>query len=147
VAKEFFEQVVDALVGFLPPDGRDFSWRTSSRNVKVWFGEETREHYEVQLIDDELEIGFHAEYPDPTRNDAVMGRILDAERSWRRRLGRSVEIGRYLGRHAPVWRRASECWDSDGLLEPGTAVEAAERLAAYITTFEPRRANPSVARS
>ena len=137
--KEFFEQVVDALVGFLPPDGRDFSWRTSARNAKVWFGAEAREHYEVQLLDDELEIGFHAEHPDPVRNDAVLGRILDAEASWRRRLGREVETGKYLGRQARVWRRASECWDGDGLLEPGTAVEAAERLAAYITTIEPLR--------
>ena len=140
MAREFFEQVIDALVGFLPPDGRDFSWRTSSRNLKVWFGEETREHYEVQLVDDELEIGFHAEYPDPARNDAVLARIVGDEKSWRRDLGRRVETGRYLGRQAPVWRRASECWDGDALLEPGTAVEAAERLATYITTIEPRRA-------
>jgi hypothetical protein len=140
MSKEFFEQVVDALIGFLPPDGSDFSWRTSSRNLKVWFGDETREHYEVQLVDDELEIGFHAEHADPARNDAVLDRILAAEASWRRRLGREVEIGRYLGRQARVWRRASECWDGVGLLEPGTAVEAAERLATYITTIEPLRA-------
>lgn len=140
MAKEFFEQVVDALVGFLPPDGRDFSWRTSSRNLKVWFGDETREHYEVQLVDDELEIGFHAEYPDPARNDAVLERILGAEATWRRRLGREVETGEYLGRQAPVWRRASERWDGEDLLEPGAAVEAAERLATYITTIEPLRA-------
>lgn len=139
MSKEFFEQVLDALVGFLPPDGRDFSWRTSSRNVKVWFGAEMREHYEVQLVGDELEVGFHSEHPDPARNDAVLGRILDAEASWRRRLGREVEIGRYLGRQTR-WRRASECWDGDGLLEPGTAVEAAERLATYITIIEPLRA-------
>lgn len=140
MSKEFFEQVVDALVGFLPPDGRDFSWRTSSRNVKVWFGDETREHYEIQLVDEELEIGFHAEHPDVARNDAVLKRILGAEKRWRRRLGDEVETGPYLGRQARVWRRASECWDGDGLLEPGTAVEAAERLAAYITTIEPLRA-------
>jgi hypothetical protein len=140
MSKEFFEQVVDALIGFLPPDGRDFSWRTSSRNLKVWFGDEPREHYEVQLVDDELEIGFHAEHADSARNDAVLDRILAAEASWRRRLGREVEIGRYLGRQARVWRRASECWDGDGLLEPGTVVEAAERLATYITTIEPLRA-------
>ncbi|MGI8795814.1 MAG: hypothetical protein ACR2IR_04385 [Acidimicrobiia bacterium] len=140
MSKEFFEQVVDALVGFLPPDGRDFSWRTSSRNAKVWFGDETREHYEVQLVDDELEIGFHAEHPDPARNDAVLKRILGAQAKWRRRLGDGVETGEYLGRQARVWRRASECWEGDGLLEPGTAVEAAERLAAYITTIEPIRA-------
>ena len=81
MTREFFEQVVDALVGFLPPDARDFSWRTSSRNLKVWFGEDTREHYEVQLVDDELEIGFHAEYPDPARNDAVLARIVGDEKS------------------------------------------------------------------
>ena len=137
MAREFFEQVIDALVGFLPPEVRGFSWRTSSRNLKVWFGDETREHYEVQLVDDELEIGFHAEYPDPARNDAVLARIVGDEKSWRRNLGRRVETGRYLGRQGPVWRRASECWDGNALLEPGTAVEAAERLAVYITTIEP----------
>jgi hypothetical protein len=141
VAKEFFEQMVDALVGFLPPDGRGFSWRTSARNLKVWFGEETREHYEVQLVGDQLEIGFHAEYPDPARNDAVLEPILDAEATWRRRLGRTVETGKYLGRQGRVWRRASECWDGGGVLEPGTAVEAAERLATYITTIEPLRSS------
>ena len=91
------------------------------------------------MVDDELEIGFHAEHPDAARNDAVLARILGDGKSWRRNLGRGVETGRYRGRQAAVWRRASECWDGDALLEPGTAVEAAERLAVYITTIEPLR--------
>jgi hypothetical protein len=36
VSRSFFEQVVEALVGFLPPDPRQFSSRVTGRNAKVW---------------------------------------------------------------------------------------------------------------
>jgi hypothetical protein len=141
VSRGFFEQVVEALVGFLPPERRDFSSRVSARNAKVWFGE-AREHYEVQMLRRDgapvLEIGFHAEHADAARSEAVLDRLMAGERRWRRSLGQEVETGAFLGR-AGSWRRASETWDAADLSDPGAAVEAADRLAEYITAFEPLR--------
>ncbi len=142
-----FELVVEALVGFLPPDRRQSSSRVSGRNAKVWFGAEPREHYEVQVLRRDgdgghiVEIGFHAEHPDTARSEEVLARLVSGERRWRRSLGREVEIGSFLGR-AGSWRRVSETWAGVDLSDPGAAVEAADRLAAYIVAFEPLRAKP-----
>ena len=90
MSRAFFEQVVEALVGFLPPERRGFSSRVSGRNAKLWFGDEAREHYEVQLVRQRgatvLEVGFHAEHSDAARNEAAIARILAAEGDWRFRL-------------------------------------------------------------
>jgi len=142
VSRAFFEQVVETLIGFLPPEQGRFSSRVTGRNAKVWFGAEAREHYEAQLLRRDgatvLEIGFHAEHPDPARSDEVLQRLLAGERRWRRTLGPDVETGPFLGRPRP-WRRASETWADADLDDPGTAVEAADRLAAYIAALEPLR--------
>ena len=78
MSRAFFEQVVEALVGFLPPERRGFSSRVSGRNAKLWFGDETKEHYEVQLVRHDgavvLEVGFHAEHSDAARNEAAIAR-------------------------------------------------------------------------
>ena len=141
MSRVFFEQVVEALVGFLPSDRQRFSSRVSARNAKVWF-DEAREHYEVQMMRRDgapvLEIGFHAEHADASRSEAVLARLVGAERRWRKSLGQEVELGPFLGRAGP-WRRASETWDGADLSDPGAAVEAADRLAEYITAFEPLR--------
>jgi hypothetical protein len=142
VSRTFFLEVVESLIGFLPPEQSRFSSRVSGRNAKVWFGTEAREHYEAQLLRHDgatvLEIGFHAEHPDADRSDEVLRRLLAGERRWRRTLGSEVETGPFLGRPSP-WRRASETWADADLDDPGTAVEAADRLAAYITALEPLR--------
>jgi hypothetical protein len=146
VSRAFFEQVVETLVGFLPPDQSRFSSRVTGRNVKVWFGAEAKEHYEAQLLRRDgatvLEIGFHAEHSDAARSEAVLGRLLAGERRWRRTLGPEVETGPFIGRPSP-WRRASETWTDVDPDDPGTAVEAADRLAAYITALEPLRLGAS----
>ncbi len=147
----FFEQVADALVGFLPPDLRTFSSRRTGRNIKVWFGDDPREHFEVQLISPAalaaagssrpvamVEIGFHAEHGDVTRNEAVVARLLAHEAVWRGALGGAVELGRFVGRQTS-WRRASELWPRPDPLGTEAAVEIAERLAAYIHALEPVR--------
>ena len=143
MSRAFFAEVVETLVGFLPPDQSGFSSRVTGRNAKVWFGAEAREHYEAQLVRRDgatvLEIGFHAEHADAARSNAVLDRILAGERRWRAILGPEVETGAFLGRPSP-WRRASETWADADLDDPGTAVEAADRLAAYITALEPLRA-------
>ena len=142
MSRAFFEQVVETLVGFLPPEQSRFSSRITGRNAKVWFGAEAKEHYEAQLVRRDgatvLEIGFHAEHSSPERSDAVLQRLLTGERRWRRTLGKEVETGPFLGRPSP-WRRASETWPDVDLDDPGTAVDAADRLAAYITALEPLR--------
>ena len=142
MSRAFFVEIVETLIGFLPPEQSGFSSRVTGRNVKVWFGAEAREHYEAQLVRRDgatvLEIGFHAEHPDAARSEAVLQRILAGERRWRRTLGPEVETGAFLGRPSP-WRRASETWADADLDDPGTAVEAADRLAAYIAAIEPLR--------
>jgi hypothetical protein len=140
VSRAFFEQVIEALIGFLPPDHGGFSSRVSGRNAKVWLGEDPRIHYEAQTFKRRgqmvLEVGLHAEHPDAARNDEVLARLREAEGAWRAELGAEVEVGSFAGRGGS-WRRASEIWDDFDPEEPGGAVEAADRLAAYITAFEP----------
>lgn len=137
MSRAFFETVDDALHGFLPPSLRDFDSHRSGMNLKVWY-EEVREHYEVQLVSGPaLEVGFHAEHKDPARNEDVLGRLVDAEKMWRKALGREPQSGAFLGRQKN-WRRISEVWDGDGLTEDA-AVESAERLAGYIEALEPVR--------
>ena len=84
-----------------------------------------------------LEVGFHAEHKDQAHNDEVLSRLLGGEKSWRKALGREPQAGPFLGRQSK-WRRISEVWEGDGLTDDA-AVEAAERLATYITALEPLR--------
>src|ERR1051325_5402999 len=48
--KAFYDDVADALQSFLPPSLRDFAWSRTSHNLKLWFGSNDREHYEVQVF-------------------------------------------------------------------------------------------------
>ncbi|MGZ4119640.1 MAG: hypothetical protein ACXVQY_10910 [Actinomycetota bacterium] len=144
MARAFFEQLADALASFLPPDLRRYEAQIGGRNIKVWFGEDRHEHYEVQMLsrragNARLEIGFHAEHPAATRNDDALERLRARERAWRRTLGAEPEAGRFRGRQTE-WRRLSEVWDGPGLETDEAAVEAAERLARYIEALERLRA-------
>ena len=151
--RTFYEQVADALTGFLPPTLRNFQWYRTSANLKLWYGDEGREHYEVQIVkvgpkklDLGLEIGFHAEHKDKARNDGVMDGLVKAEKRWRTDLGKEPEVGEFIGYQSKTWRRISEVWT--GVTdETFVAVDAAERLASYIKTFEPIRATTGGARS
>ena len=86
MSRAFFEQVIEALVGFLPPDRRGFSSRVTGRNAKVWFGAEAREHYEVQVLRRDgaraLEIGFHAEHPDSARSEELRDSRSKSRERW-----------------------------------------------------------------
>jgi hypothetical protein len=138
MSREFFDEVDLALRGFLPPALRAFSARRSSGNLKVWFGDEEREHYEVQLIrGPALEVGFHCEHKEAARNEETLGRLLDAEATWRKTLGKEPDAGPFLGRQSN-WRRISEVWDQAGVTDDAS-IEAAERLADYIRVLEPLR--------
>src|SRR5438874_12465443 len=136
MARIFFEQLSDALVSFLPPDLRSFDSTIGSRNLKIWYGEDHHEHYEVQRLSTrKLEIGFHAEHPVETRNDEVIASLRARERTWRRALGKEAEAGPFLGR-ARGWRRLSEVWDGPGLDTDAAAVEAGDRLARCMRPSE-----------
>lgn len=144
--RTFYDNVAHALSGFLPPALRGFEWQRSSRNLKLWYGSDECEHYEIQMVktgskkyDLGLEIGFHAEHKDIKANDDAVARIMKAEKNWRSKLGKEPELGPFIGYQVATWRRISEVWDrmTD---DSGVAVDAAERLAAYIKTFEPIRA-------
>jgi hypothetical protein len=150
--KEFFELAADAFGGFLPRALRTFGSHVGGHNLKVWFGEETREHYEIQTLSraalkaggiassgPALEIGFHAEHLSEPSNDDALAVLLAKEKAWRRILGKEPAAGRFAGRQTG-WRRLSEIWDGGDLWSEGSAVEAAERLAAYVRAFEPIRA-------
>ena len=143
-SKAFFESIGDALVNFLPPSMRGFESYHTSANIKVWYGRQRQEHYEVQRIASRgvLEIGFHSEHSDRSRNEEVVERLATVERKWRRALGKEVEIGPFVGAQSGSWRRVSELWRAAHWdMDPPTAVEAAERLATYIKALEPLR-NP-----
>jgi hypothetical protein len=148
VAWTFFDDVLDALVGFLPAAHRSFSSKKTWLGLKVWFGPEPREHFEVQFLGrrgEKLEIGFHAEHREQSKNEEVLERLLAAEPKWRPALGDEAKAGKFLGRQSP-WRRLSEVWEGDDLLGPETAIEAAERLADYVRVLVPLLSPPRAPR-
>ena len=150
VTDAFFRDALDALVGFLPDGLADFESRVHQRGLKVWFGDERREHYEAQEVgrfrrDGEeglgraIEIGFHTEHADPARNADVVDHLLAHDKAWRKKLGAEAEAGFFVGDGTKTWQRVSEFWTGPEIDEPDTAIEAADRLATYIAALEPLR--------
>ncbi len=151
VTEAFFQDTLDALVGFLPDTLADFEHRVHHRGLKVWFGSATKEHYEAQevgrFLDPDgaeqvghaLEIGFHTEHGDPARNAAVIEHLLKKQRTWRTRLGADADAGFFVGDTSRTWQRVSEFWSGPEIEEPDTAIEVADRLATYIAALEPVR--------
>ncbi len=147
-----FEEVADVLHGLVPRALGALRCRPRRYGIKVWFdaSEPTREHYEAQVIGADavrdakvlaLEVGFHAEHPQLTDNEAVIARLLEHERRWRKVVGDEAEVGAFLGR-ADRWRRISETWPDPDLDEEGIAFELGARLTDYITALEPLRRSP-----
>ena len=135
--------VRDAFEGFVSGvDGRRYIY-VHNRGMKVWFDDDTREHYESQLIrvdgEVQLEIGFHAEHPKAPLNDEVLRRLLAAESAWRSQLGDDPVAGDFIGRAG--WRRISEVWPPPEADVVDEAIEAAARLADYVIALEPLRRN------
>jgi hypothetical protein len=137
----FFEQVLDALAGAIPPQLGPLRSSVHRGGLKVWFSEANREHYETQILRRDgglqLEIGFHAEHPKPALNEAVTAKFATSEPKWRKSLGAEPVSGEFLGRAG--WRRVSECWPAPELDDIDAAIEVAARLADYITVLEPLR--------
>ena len=151
-----FDEVADAVRSLVPADLGTVRCRTHRYGIKLWFETATppREHYEAQVLGASacdgatvlaLEVGFHAEHPDPARNQAVLDRLVAAERRWRPTLGPEAEAGPFLGRRDD-WRRLSELWADPDLSDPATGFEIASRLTDYLIALEPWRrtgADPS----
>ena len=117
----------------------DFSLRWTGWSLKVWF-EEPKEHYEVQWLDGrDLELGFHSEHRDGSRNEAVLAALLAGEPDWRPVLGDEAETGLFIGGLPAHWRRVSELWPDADLADFDLAMEAAHRLATYTDALEPWR--------
>lgn len=128
------------MAAFLPPSLRKFKLRRGGRNLKLWYGDQPHEHFEVQIIrrgrGQALEVGFHSEHPSASRNDEVLSRLSKAAR----KLGKGAEAGPFIGYQSKVWRRLSEVWDDGDFLNPDGATDAAERLATYVRTIGPHLA-------
>lgn len=143
--RDFFEQVLDAVEGFVDDSLGPPASNAHRRGLKVWFGGSPREHYEAQLIrlGDEiaLEIGFHSEYPRADTNQSVLDHLKATEARWRPALGDEAEIGDFIG--ADNWRRVSEIWEPPDPDDPESPIEIAARLADYVNALEPCRARPT----
>ncbi len=144
-----FDEVADAVRSLVPAELGPVHCRAHRYGIKLWFETATppREHYEAQVLGpsacDEatvlaLEVGFHAEHPDPARNQAVLDRMSAAEGRWRRTLGREAVAGPFLGRRDD-WRRLSELWADPDLSDPMMGLEIAARLTDYVCALEPLR--------
>jgi hypothetical protein len=149
VELSLFDEVAEAVRGFVPRDLGAPRIRARRYGIKVWFGpnEPPREHYEVQVIPARyckgakavaLEIGFHTEHPQVADNDRVIAQLAGAERQWRRAIGKEAVVGPFLGR-AKVWRRVSETWPDPDLDDPGLGTELGARLTDYVAALEPVR--------
>ena len=148
-----FEQVADALHGLLPDDLGAWHQRNHRYGLKLWFGDAAkpeREHYEAQVVGPAhvdgasvlaLEVGFHAEHPNPDANAATLARLTGAAatRRWRKALGADPVAGSFLGRGADDWLRLSETWPDPDLSDPDLALELAARLTDYAVSLEPLR--------
>jgi hypothetical protein len=149
VTVSLFDEVAEVVRGLVPAELGVLRQRPRRYGIKVWFGPETppREHYEAQVVGADaveaattlaIEVGFHAEHPDPAANDAAIEPLRAAERRWRRALGGEVVVGPFLGR-ADVWRRVSETWPDPDLGQPELAFELGARLTDYVVALEPLR--------
>lgn len=82
-----------------------------------------------------VEIGFHAEERDETRNDAVLAHLVASEKKWRKQLGPEAEAGEFF--NADKWRRVSEVWIDEDLSVEGIDFEIGARLADYVNALQP----------
>lgn len=148
--RSLFEDVADAIRGSAPSGLGELRCNYHRYGIKVWVGASVkapREHYEAQVVGRRqvpeaellaIEVGFHAENADEAANDRVVSALVDAERSWRKHLGKDPVIGGFLGRSGG-WQRVSEVWLDPDLSDPELVFELAARLTDYITALEPHR--------
>jgi hypothetical protein len=143
-----FEQVADGLHSLVPLELGPWHQRNHRYGIKVWFGDAarpSREHFEAQVVGPQhvpdaavvaLEVGFHAEHPDPSANAAALARLRKVEKRWRRTLGDEAVAGGFLGREES-WTRVSETWPDPDLGDPELPFELAVRLTDYLVALHP----------
>jgi hypothetical protein len=155
--RSLFEEVADALRGFVSGELGSLHSSHHRYGIKVWTGsaKPPREHYEAQVVGPEqapgaqsiaIEVGFHSEHPKEADNEAVAARLAGSEDEWRPLLGAEPVLGPFLGR-AEHWRRLSEVWLDPDLDDPELVFELADRLTEYLTVLEPLRVQRSPART
>ena len=144
-----FDVAAQAVRGMAPPELGELQTRAHRYGIKVWFGpaKPPREHYEAQVVGAEhvpdaeilaIEVGFHAENPDPTLNEQALAALTAQEKRWRRALGPEAVGGTFIA-DRNGWQRLSETWPDPDLDDPELALEIAARLIDYITALEPLR--------
>jgi hypothetical protein len=150
VEQHVFDEVAQALRGLVPLDLGELQTRAHRYGIKVWFGgaKPPREHYEAQVVGAKhvpgaevlaIEVGYHAEHPDPALNTAALSALASQEKRWRKLLGPEAEAAPFIA-DRNGWKRLSETWADPDLGDPELAFEVAARLTDYITAFEPIRA-------
>ena len=148
-----FDEVAQALRGLLPPGLGELRTRAHRYGIKVWFGGDKppREHYEAQVVGAQhvpaakvlaIEVGYHAEHPDPKQNAAALAGLAAHEKRWRKALGPEAEAAPFIA-DRNGWQRLSETWADPDLGDPDLGFELAARLTDYITAIEPLRATTS----
>jgi hypothetical protein len=144
---QLFDEVGEAFRSLAPDTLGELNVRPRAYGIKIWIGPEKQrhEHYEAQVIgpadvaDAEIlaiEVGFHAEHPDPARNELVLAKLIKQERRWRKVLGDEPVAGVFLG-NADHWRRLSETWPDPNLGDPDLGFELAARLLDYLSAIDP----------
>ena len=149
-----FEQVADGLHSLVPAEVGPWRQRNHRYGIKVWFvanfeategTKPERLHFEAQVVGANhvaeakvlaIEVGFHAEHPDPKVNRATLDALLAKEEAWRRALGDEPVAGGFLGR-AKDWARLSETWPDPDLSDPELPFELAVRLTDYLVALRP----------
>jgi hypothetical protein len=151
VEQHVFDEVAQALRGLVPSELGELQTRAHRYGIKVWFGtgKPPREHYEAQVVGAKhvpdaavlaIEVGFHAEHPDPAANTAALAGLAAREKAWRKVLGTEAVAGPFIA-DRNGWQRLSETWADPSLDDPELAFEVAARLTDYITALEPARAS------
>jgi hypothetical protein len=131
--RAFFARVVERTRANVPPELGGFSARPAFNLVKIAY-ENDRVHYEVAVDNAHrsLEIGLHFE-DGPVSTVAYLGHLGREIVELKHVLGPAIELERWTA----SWGRLYELWPLASL-ERGVADETAARLAAYITTLQPR---------
>jgi hypothetical protein len=138
IKRHFFDDVHDTVEGALGSFGSALNIKTHERGCKVWFRDETKEHYEAQLVrvggDIVLEVGFHSEHRDRAANLQTIKRLTTGT-TLRKALGDEPVAGDFIGNK--TWQRISEVWAFDDT--PDLAIDVGLRLAEYVTVIEAMR--------
>ncbi len=141
-----FDEVAELVRAMAPDAIGEVRVRAHRRGVKVWFDTDAagKEHYEAQVLSRRyidgtegmaIEIGFHSEHKDQSKNISVVDHLMTTEKKWRKELGTQPEVDVFYG--AENWRRVSETWIEPDLDDEEITFEIASRLVDYVSALQP----------